>query len=256
MLLSKNNPVLIVGYPRSGTTLIRVLLDSHPDLSIGPELKFIKNFMVKFPDKFEDFVQFTQSAADDFGFDQKKLKELFDNHKSWDKVMVQWCSDYATGRGKKNWGEKTPQNYKYLSQLLEKFPDALYIYIVRNPYDVMGSMKLKGWYKRYNSPISWTIANHRAKLLKKYNFVFIKYEEFVLTPQKYLNEIQEKAGLTKYNLLDTYRDIYHGHIAQGDIWNQEIISSERTSKRSQLSRTDKLHIKFFCLPYLLKYKYK
>lgn len=256
MSLSKNNPVFIVGYPRSGTTLIRVLLDSHPDLSIGPELKFIKRFIKKFPDNFDEFYQYTQSAAIDFGFNENKLRGLFDKNKTWDQLMINWCSDYTATRGKKFWGEKTPQNYKYLPHLLEKFPNALFVYIVRNPFDVMASMKLKGWYKPFNSTISWTLANYRSNLIKHYNSIFLRYEDFVISPQKYLDEIQSKAELDNYDLISNYRNIYHGHIAEGDIWNQEIISSEKTSKRDKLTALDKFHICLFCSPYLLKYNYK
>jgi len=38
---SLSPPVFIVGCPRSGTTLLRIMLDSHPRISCGPEAHFV-----------------------------------------------------------------------------------------------------------------------------------------------------------------------------------------------------------------------
>jgi hypothetical protein len=34
-------PIFIIGSPRSGTTLLRLILDSHPNISCGPETHFL-----------------------------------------------------------------------------------------------------------------------------------------------------------------------------------------------------------------------
>ncbi|MBI3838011.1 MAG: sulfotransferase, partial [Planctomycetia bacterium] len=38
------SPVFLIGCPRSGTTLLRVMLDSHPHLASPPETFFLLDF--------------------------------------------------------------------------------------------------------------------------------------------------------------------------------------------------------------------
>lgn len=39
--MEKQNGLFIIGVPRSGTTLLRIMLDSHPNLAVGPESPWI-----------------------------------------------------------------------------------------------------------------------------------------------------------------------------------------------------------------------
>src|SRR5512143_952046 len=54
-------PVFIVGAPRSGTTLVAVLLDRHSNIAIGPETQFYtefipKNWARRTPNTYEELV--------------------------------------------------------------------------------------------------------------------------------------------------------------------------------------------------------
>ena len=48
----KKPPIFIVGCPRSGTTLIRVILDSHPNICCGPETHIIDKINEAYHDYF------------------------------------------------------------------------------------------------------------------------------------------------------------------------------------------------------------
>lgn len=37
------SPIFIVGCQRSGTTMLRLILDSHPRISCGPETRFLED---------------------------------------------------------------------------------------------------------------------------------------------------------------------------------------------------------------------
>ena len=39
----EKSPIFIIGCPRSGTTSVRVILDSHPNICCGPETHLIRN---------------------------------------------------------------------------------------------------------------------------------------------------------------------------------------------------------------------
>lgn len=254
--MKNNQPIFIVGYPRSGTSLLRVILDSHPDLSIGPELNFVEKIIKHYPKTFVEFLSVADKAMRDYSYSQDEVETIFKNSPNWFALLSNWCSFYAEKRNRRVWGEKTPQSYKYLDKIFNKFPDAVYIYIVRNPFDVMGSLKSKGWYKGVKSILSWCYSNFRAGLIVSENSIFIKYEDFVASPEEYINKILDLAQLdNKYNLLKEYQNVDHGRIAKGDIWNKPIVDADITQKRNLLDVFDKFFVYLFCSYYLIKYKY-
>lgn len=256
MELNKSGKVIfIIGYPRSGTSLLRVILDSHPDLSIGPEIKFTEKIIKSYPCDLETFKNISARTISDYNYDEIEVKNIFDSSKNWQSLYENWCVYYARKRNKLYWGEKTPTSYKYLKHLINEFPDAFYLYIVRNPYDVMGSLKKKGWYKGLKSLFAWCYANFNSRLLSTKKKMFIKYEDFVTDPEYFVKLIQNKLGLVEYNLLSQYQNLDHGRIATGDTWNQPIKSSEDTKKKNMLTYKEKLLVGFFCSYYLHKYKY-
>jgi len=77
-------PFFIVGVPRSGTTLLAVLLDRHSNVAIGPETQFFtefipRNWTHRTPETYEQLVdsalQFRRLA--DFGLDRDQLLQHF-----------------------------------------------------------------------------------------------------------------------------------------------------------------------------------
>ena len=249
------NSIIILGFKRSGTSLLRVLLNSHSALAVGPEIKFMQLAVKKYPKTFEEFKEISKREAEDFEFPEATVLKIFNESKSSDDLLRNWCIEYKDKTGKKIWGDKTPQNFKYLKLLGNKFPDSLYVHIVRNPFDVMISSKKRNQFMGLHTVLAWVISNYKVRYIKKENLIFFKYEDFVKNPTYYLDIILGRLGLQNENLLENYRKVYHGKIAKGDSWDKPITeSTERNNKI--LSARDKLLIKFFCFPYLRKYGYK
>ena len=46
------NPIFITGFPRSGTTLLRAILNAHPQVKVTQETSFFQYFFPKFPSNF------------------------------------------------------------------------------------------------------------------------------------------------------------------------------------------------------------
>lgn len=140
-------PIFIVGCPRSGTTLLRNLLRSHPRLSFPPETHFI-------PQLYKAYGELHTKV------DVRKLSRLIlslEWVKSWectfDKDALYACHSYREiinelfnawlrHEGKKRWGDKTPHYVLYLTTLARIFPDAKIIHIYRDGRDVA-----KSWVK-------------------------------------------------------------------------------------------------------------
>ena len=148
-------PFFIVGASRSGTTMLRLLLNAHRNIGVPKELAY-----------FERCARFTnveewQSlgfSADDYetfvrGFLQKKKvalegvdigrleKAIIEaGPPSLERPFRMTMDAWAKKEGKTTWGEKTPKNLFYADIIQEMFPDTKFIYIIRDPRAVVYSM--------------------------------------------------------------------------------------------------------------------
>ena len=245
--------IIILGYKRSGTALLRVILNSHPEIAIGPEIKFMQVASKRFPGTFDEFMRISERDAKDFAYSRETLRNIYNASKTSDDLLRNWCIEYRDSTGKRIWGDKTPQNFKYLRFLTKKFPDSLYVHIVRHPFDVMISSKKRKQYHGLHTIIAWFVSNWRVRFVNKKNFIFFKYEDFIKDPASYINEILDRLGVQKVDLLSLYQQQDHGKIAEGDWWNKPIQVKPRDE--SILSAKDKTFINLICFPYLRKYGY-
>jgi hypothetical protein len=71
------NSVIILGYKRPRTSLLRVILNSPPDITIGPAIRFIQRVIKKYPENFEQFKKVTKQATDDFRYSKKSAEKNF-----------------------------------------------------------------------------------------------------------------------------------------------------------------------------------
>jgi hypothetical protein len=135
----------IVGSPRSGTTLLRAMLDSHPDLAIPPESYFIVS-LARLEDEF-DLDRFREALLDHERF---RLWELDDAEvfAALDQASPISYSDairalyrlYASDRGKPRYGDKTPRYSIDIPLLARLFPESRFIHIIRDGRDVSLSL--------------------------------------------------------------------------------------------------------------------
>lgn len=123
-------PIFIIGVPRSGTTLLRVLFDSHPNIACGPEAPWL----ARGASSIKNLYCFM--ADDRFGYVQN-----YDVSKdAFKKQVSSWVNNlfmtYASGCGKGRWAEKTPDHSLEIPFLAELFPDAYFVHIIRDGRDV------------------------------------------------------------------------------------------------------------------------
>lgn len=246
--------IIILGYKRSGTSLLRVLLNSHPQIAVGPEMKFMQRVVKKYPADFTQFVKVTEREASDFEYTQETLKKIYDASSSADELMRNWCVEYKNKTGKEIWGDKTPQNFKYLGLLRKKFRQTLYVHIVRNPFDVMVSSKKRDQFQGMHTIIAWFVSNFQVRQIKKDNLIFFRYEDFAKDPKKHIDIILNKLGAESADLVSSYQQHNHGRMAEGDSWNKPIFEPKERDEKV-LSMKDKILIKLICFPYLKKYGY-
>jgi hypothetical protein len=172
-------PVFICGVHRSGTTLVRDLLDWHPELSVLPaEGLFFTNLQRRIAGLGSEralevvgrtwlqrlvdhssqppFWLLGRSSAENspyVSFARALMawwrvieRAMSGRVKSWPLVsaMLAYTYSVAGGRiadGQLRWAEKTPTNERFISRLLADFPESKIIHVIRDPLSVYDSRK-------------------------------------------------------------------------------------------------------------------
>ena len=146
----------IIGSGRSGTTLLRAMLDSHPEMAIPNESYFTAE-LATVRDRYEKATGFDVEA---FLVDLLKYERF---HR-WEigeetirkRLAVEAPSDYASAmrvvyacyaemNGKLRYGDKTPRYVEYVGVLAEVFPESLFIHIIRDGRNVACSYLDAEW---------------------------------------------------------------------------------------------------------------
>jgi hypothetical protein len=167
-------PIFIVGCHRSGTTLLRLMLDSHPNISCGPETRFL-----------EDLAKLTErrwSYLRNYGLPRqywdRRFAEMFES--------FQW--DYARSRGKRRWADKTPRYALSLGYITDVFPTCQVIHVIRDGRDVVASHKDRwGYWSALKAIEKWPryvgAARAAGSSLPPDRYYEIRYEDIVRRPE-------------------------------------------------------------------------
>ena len=206
------NPLpVVVGCPRSGTSLLAVMLDSHPDLAVPPETSFlgaIVSIPAASPDVRREF--FKRVTADtipisnwsDFGLDRDALWRRLCAIEPFTAAagLRAFYALYAEGQGKPRYGEKTPGYVFLLPQIAALLPEAHFIHVIRDPGDTALS-----WRKTWFAPSTdlrvlgteWrkhVEAGRRARSLVPH-YVEVRFEDLVRDPERELKGLCEYLAL-------------------------------------------------------------
>lgn len=218
-----NTPFFIVGPQRSGTTLLRLMLSSHPRIIVPPESHFVPD-LINWEKKVgslsiekEKVINWliNHKRLDDFEFSKEDLyKLLFTLSPFTAKNIVTAIFELYTKRNNKvRWGDKTPRYRAFIPDLLELFPGAKFIFMLRDGRDTALS--------NYNVPFGPRFLGDCAYLWKKSiaeawaglatvpkeNYLLLKYEELINNPENTLAQLCEFLGEKYYpQMLAFYRD--------------------------------------------------
>ena len=95
-----NKPIFIIGCPRSGTTLLRVILDSHPNICCGPETHIIPS-LEEFNKKVDENWKMLKPYGIDKNHQLLKIGELFN----------MFPEHYMNEKKEKSMGRKNTNKY-------------------------------------------------------------------------------------------------------------------------------------------------
>ncbi|MEZ0148381.1 MAG: sulfotransferase [Candidatus Reddybacter sp.] len=210
------SPIFIVGAPRSGTTLLQYMLRSHPDISMPTgeshffipllrhekeygdlrKIEDIRSVLLRMHDQSANFLD-TDLHGVDFDIDHLSIAL----HKKQCTTMAQLISGLfelnAKGENARRWGDKTPYYVLHMKMLLERFPGAQFIHLIRDGRDCALSMfQRKHDFRVYNTFFAakyWEIyvelgRNVGIEIGPK-NYHEIRYEDLLENPELVLKGV-------------------------------------------------------------------
>lgn len=202
----------IVGAPRSGTTLLRLMLDAHPELAIPPETYFIPRAVKRWKqasgrrsreDPREAFYQeVTQHKRwIDFHLDADAFRERLDAARPSEvgDALRAFYGLYADKVGARRWGDKTPFYVRRMELIQEAVPEARFVHIIRDGRAVTLSIK-DLWFGPdtvEEAAEFWTarIAEGREQAPRLDHYMEVRYEDIVVDPEPQLRRICEFLDL-------------------------------------------------------------
>ena len=183
ILDDNKDPCFLIGFPRSGTTLLDTILRSHPTIEVLEEIPIVNRFIDELfinrdftLDKLENTNPILVKEMRDFYFNQIK--------------------NYKKNKSKRITIDKMPLNILHVGEILRFFPNAKFILALRHPYDCVLSCFMQNFMLNHamanflNLQDASKLYDLTMSLWKKYTEVFkfdyhiIKYEDVISNFEK------------------------------------------------------------------------
>lgn len=209
MFAEQNGPIFIVGCPRSGTTLLRTIIASHSRMIVSPESHFF-NYWLKeyghlnlndeseFQRFWQDFSTSQRLAYFDLEPNELLAKLNLQKTRSFKAVFELLMAEYAAMKHKPRWGEKTPAHYDYIETILDWFPDARILWLIRDPRAVVASLLKVEWASHYSYANAYYWLSSAKLYLDQWQaesrVMLLKYEDLVTAPETKVEELCQFLG--------------------------------------------------------------
>ncbi len=240
-----SSPVFVVGAPRSGTTLVSAAIAAHPGFRGGPESNFFSridpadradaaadpNWPAKAVDVLAAQSRHYLRVIDTFGVSEDDLTRYLTQRTPSQSAMLAalFQSTRPDESDPPRWVEKTPIHLWHVREILDHFPDATIVHVVRDPRDVARSLVGLPWATESRVANAWQwlldhaeIARAREDPAVEDAIIDVRYEDVLIDPTTALTAICNAAGA------DFHPDMLSPERAAGDM----VLSAEWWKKKT------------------------
>jgi hypothetical protein len=203
--------VFVVGCGRSGTTLVRAMLDAHPVMAVPPESYFVAR-MIRRPRDYEaaggfDVDRFVADLESNpwyrkWGLEARMLRAALEpSPLDLADAVRRVFHAYASAYDKPRYGDKTPSYVRHIGLLARTFPEARFLHVVRDGRDVALSFLRVPFGPRTleEAALVWrsrVLAGRRAgAALGPERYQEIRYETLVREPEEQLRDVARFCDL-------------------------------------------------------------
>jgi LPS sulfotransferase NodH len=206
--MQSDRPIFVIGCPRSGTTLLQLMLHSHPRIAVPPETRFL------IPAYFHRKVYGDMRVADnrralaewiatgkgtkfrELGLNADEfVEEAVRAPGSLGSVLGTAFAAYAQRFAKPRWGDKRPSYFQHVGVIRRMFPDAQFVHLIRDGRDCVSSLKEMPWYggNVYTAISTWAEAIDRGRRLAAElppdAYFELRYENLTADPEGVLRAL-------------------------------------------------------------------
>lgn len=206
----EDSPFFVLGSQRSGTTMLRLMLNRHPRLAVPHESKFMMAFHSRLRD-YGDLAEKENAARllDDIaGHKAVVAGELITDKNlilardvsTYPKMIDAIMSEKAKQMGKPRWGDKTPYYITYIDEIWKLFPQSKIVHLVRDGRDVVVSQRNIEWMSNNLPRLAhdwwWkTMVCHKVGSVRGPDwFLEVRYEDLVVDTENTLRIICDFLG--------------------------------------------------------------
>jgi hypothetical protein len=205
-------PVIVLGVGRSGTTLLRVMLDRSSQIAIPYESFFVTPLAHRhgkrpnIADFLDDLGRFYQLY--EWGITPDDVRPRLHEGMTTGEAIAAVFEVYAEHEGKPRWGDKTPLYMQHLPLLEKLFPDALWVHLVRDGRDAaLSFLELPEGF----SGKTWALPRSAAQFAARWRteilaarrlgahvghrYLELRYEDLVTEPERELRRVCGHASL-------------------------------------------------------------
>ncbi len=228
------SPFFIIGASRSGTTLLRLMLNAHSSVYIPDEMNYfhwmdlrtdLSSWRIpRTDDRYRHLVRTylhdrSRLFSDDLTMLEARILETPDRTlRGPYRTLLEHGMKQA---GSDVWGEKTPRNLYFVDILHEMFPDGRFLHVIRDPRAVTHSMSTSPYYSNETvfNALNWRRSIRRGvQLLHQHvprdRYRTVRYEDLVQAPEASVKAICSFLELSfEREMMDFYKTS-HRHIHQ------------------------------------------
>jgi tetratricopeptide (TPR) repeat protein len=242
MDIAHPKPIILGGCGSSGTTLLKTMLDAHEKIACGPELSFFDRpvlYRTKIGELHQMFNKqnfdalekelhfpmvtptgtyfglFSPNAGKQYhSFDH--IEKMFQMSRDLKHFLDLFFSNHAYQQKKRRWAEKTPNNIFCVQKVLDLFPDAYFVHVIRDGRDVALSLVEKRKFSLSTAIYRWLLAVEAGIRNRGHDrYLEIRYEDLVLDPENTLRalmqSLEEDFDPTMMNFWQKGKDNFLGY---------------------------------------------